>query len=305
MQQAREDITRLLAQHFPGQFREPAKAQDRDGPCARARARELEELVIQFGADVDVLGELEWRILLRRDNALRVLLTPRYPLEEPPTPVVECASGLRPWFSEEDLLDLWTPGYGCIHLWMEHVKDALVPVPEAMLPTRSLRSGSDIRIGTSTESHLGCFREVDIVWGQPLVIRGWSFQPYLASATSAPQAQRVWRQLLDDKRIAAADYHAAAYRVQSNRGSVFACSCVEAGEAESGEHLAGILSESAAEILFIMVSRTVDRAAASRLGARLNSAALLRQDAKVARRILADWRASQSGGQRGQARTPT
>lgn len=123
---AREALNEVLTKEYPDlkKFVDP---QEHDEICMKVRTEELQQLTDEYGTKFQILNDLEWRIQLSRDNALRVILSPKYPRTEPPTPVIESASGLLPWFSEDVLLDACSPGKLCIYEWAELVRDALVP----------------------------------------------------------------------------------------------------------------------------------------------------------------------------------
>eukprot|EP00929_Paragymnodinium_shiwhaense_P007466 TRINITY_DN111388_c0_g1_i1.p1 TRINITY_DN111388_c0_g1~~TRINITY_DN111388_c0_g1_i1.p1 ORF type:complete len:600 (-),score=116.00 TRINITY_DN111388_c0_g1_i1:94-1893(-) len=141
IRRAREDLMVILVENFPDMQDEHADKAASAGAAgstaaAAARSAELSELQETYGRQLEVVSDFEWRVWFGPDDAVRVLLPVGYPESEGPSPVVECASALKPWFREEDLATTtWVPGQPCVYDIVEQVREAL-PSPR--------RGGGDV-----------------------------------------------------------------------------------------------------------------------------------------------------------------
>lgn len=306
---ARRDLLRLLGQEFPEFKEKKASSMGQDQEIARAREGELQELEANYGRNLEILDEFEWRIRLGPDDALRVRLTAQYPLSAPPTPLVDCASCLQPWFCEDDLLDLWSPGHPCIYAWVERLRDALI---DPKLPSKS---NSCPMVGRQVQQHgsklpskgNSCpvvdwqvrplsISAARVVEGEPLIIKGWSFRGYFMRVASQEEAVAAHKAWLQTKAVVAASFNISAYRLESGPAQFFSArdGSKQDSIAEAGRSLSALLDAQATENVLIMLVRIKDVAIQNQV--HLSRAMLLRQDEKVARRLLDQCAVPPRGG---------
>lgn len=292
VQKARADLVDVLAKDFPD-LKAREKAIQQDQVSMKARADELDELICTYGSQLEVLGELEWRILLSRDNALRIILPARYPQHEPPSPVVECASGLLPWFTEDVLFDLWTPGKTCICEWAEQVREAIVPTKGTQTPSgKSVQKGSMTPMSSAKRMASGYLTDVqkdlaqlpDIVKIPALTIREWTFQGYIAHIENESQVVLIREHLHSSKATAPAQVVIIAYRLSGccGRGMCISDNNRSKDE-EASNQVAAMLDASGCENILIVISHTRNLTSHA---TRLSNEAFLRQDAKVTARLI-------------------
>lgn len=297
VRQVREDLLRLLVQDFPDIKEKNAPTMVQSGEVAGARAEESRELEATYGSNFEILSDTEWRIRLGPDDALRVHLPLEYPLSEAPRPVVECASRLKPWFSEEDLpVQLWSSGHRCIYDWVERVRDALI---DQKLPSRGSshsavvtqvpRRGDDFDRAESGQI-------TSVVEGEPLIIKGWSFRGYIVRVANQREAGEAHEAWLQTKAVAAATFSISAYRLESGPAQFLSSGDVgnRGRMAEAGHGLCELLDAQESENLLLMILRIKDTAIQNQVY--LSPASLRRKDAKVARRLLNQWALRPRGG---------
>lgn len=259
--------------------------------AATAREEERESLEAIYGSEFEVLGLAEWLVRIGEGAALRMYLPAAYPTVEPPTLVIELESCVAPPGLVEQLLEQWVPGEVCVYQWVEILRAELENVLEALPASLELEGCEsdealaqflvaedaqcdmlDAEIGDACDflpatSQYGQRRRVfgnesadaqhsvEILHGEPVVDRKSVFQAHLARVSCIEQVNCVHRQLLSDKKIAAATHNIVAYRFRDEVRGVLVSDNDDDGETSAGGRLAELLSLRGVEGVFVMVTR--------------------------------------------------
>lgn len=252
--------------------------------CVGAQREEREILEAIYASELEVLSDSEWLVHIDEQVTLRVYLPAQYPCSEPPTPLLEGVPDSASEHLVGQLLGQWVPGEGCVHQWADHLRNEMAHLPlqeqvcqndaavalqlqetemEEVVDRKPLTAftyepaapqyGQRPRVFAAETSDPG--HTTEIIHGEPIVDRKSTFQAHLAIVTSMQQVHWTHRQLLSDKKIAAATHNIIAYRFRDEARNVLCSDNDDDGETAAGGRLAELLQLRGALGVFVMVSR--------------------------------------------------